>query len=161
MHRDNTVLADDQGDPSESPKQQNHQINDGPVVMMGGPFDVFGIFEATGMYIESWFTDKGLPNVGKLSSVVVSRKPNRAFGKTVLRTATRIGRDGKAVEIKFVDGTKMDITSVRVKQWVPNQHPSAPANSLQKVKFKKSLPGSKGYKRTPTRQELEYLRKIN
>ena len=71
----------------------------------------------------------------------------------------RMGRNGKAVEITYSNGSKKDINAVRVKQWVPNNHPNAPAGTLQKVKFKNSLPGSKGYKRPPTKEELKYLNK--
>jgi RHS repeat-associated protein len=79
------------------------------------------------------------------------------FGKEVVTTTTRMGRDGKAVEVIFKDGTKIDINAARVKQWTPNTHPNAPAGTLQKVKFENSLPGSKGYKRTPTQSELDFL----
>ena len=81
----------------------------------------------------------------------------KIFGKTVQQTTTRMGRDGKAVEIIFKDGSKIDINAARVKQWVPNTHPKAPPGTLQKVKFPNSLPGTKGYKRLPTQQELDIL----
>lgn len=68
-----------------------------------------------------------------------------------------MGRDGKAVEVILKDGSKIDINAARVKQWTPNTHPNAPAGTLQKVKFENSLPGSKGYKRTPTQSELDFL----
>jgi hypothetical protein len=51
----------------------------------------------------------------------------------------------------------MDITSARVKEWVPNLNPKAPAGTLQKVKFDSFLPGSKGFKRTPTQAEIDFL----
>ncbi len=79
------------------------------------------------------------------------------FGKTIQQTTTRIGRDGKAVEIIFKDGSKLDINSARVKQWIPKTHPKAPPGTLQKVKFPNPIPGTKGYKRLPTQQELEFL----
>lgn len=59
----------------------------------------------------------------------------KLFGKEVVTTTTRMGRDGKAVEVIFKDGTKIDINAARVKQWIPNTHPNAPAGTLQKVKF--------------------------
>ena len=67
----------------------------------------------------------------------------------------RIGRNGKAVEITYSNDSKKDINAVRVKQWVPNNHPNAPAGTLQKVKFKNSLPGSKGYKRPLTKKRTK------
>lgn len=81
----------------------------------------------------------------------------KLFGKEVVTTTSRMGRDGKAVEVIFKDGSKIDINAARVKQWTPNTHPNAPAGTLQKVKFDNSLPGSKGYKRTPTQSELDFL----
>lgn len=72
----------------------------------------------------------------------------------------RMGRDGKAVEVLFNDGSKMDITVARVKEWIPNVNPKAPVGTLQKVKFEKFLPGSKGYKRLPTLDEINFLDSI-
>lgn len=68
-----------------------------------------------------------------------------------------MGRDGKAIEVVFRDQSKIDINAARVKQWELNTHPNAPAGTLQKVKFRNSLPGSKGYKRKPTQRELDFL----
>ncbi|HVI46754.1 MAG TPA: DUF6443 domain-containing protein [Chitinophaga sp.] len=80
------------------------------------------------------------------------------FGKEIANTATRTGRDGKAVEVMFKDGSKIDINSARVKEWVPKSHPDAPAGILQKVKFDNFLPGSKGFKRAPTEGEINFLK---
>lgn len=44
--------------------------------------------------------------------------------------------------------------------WVPSTHPNAPVGTLQKVKFENFLPGSKGYKRPPTQQELDILNSL-
>lgn len=82
---------------------------------------------------------------------------SKLFGKTVQQTTTRMGRDGKAVEIIFKDGSKIDINAARVKQWILKTDPRTPAGTLQKVKFPNSLPKSKGYKRLPTQQELDIL----
>lgn len=60
----------------------------------------------------------------------------------------------------FIDGHKIDINTARVKEWVPNTHPKAPIGALQKVKFDNYLPGSKGYKRLPTPDELEFLKNV-
>lgn len=74
---------------------------------------------------------------------------------------TRTTRQGEsAVRITRADGTVVDISPQRVKEFVPNTHPKAPPGTLQKVKFKDSLPGSKGFKRTPTAEELELLKKL-
>lgn len=69
----------------------------------------------------------------------------------------RVGRDGNAVEVILKNGNKIDINAARVKEWVPNLHPNAPAETLQKVKFENFLPGSKGYKRLPTKQYIDFL----
>ena len=82
------------------------------------------------------------------------------FGKEITQTVTRTGRDGKAVEVLFKDGTKIDITTARVKQWVPNLHPNAPAGALQRVSFESFIQGSKGFKRLPTQAELQFLENI-
>jgi len=82
----------------------------------------------------------------------------KVFGKEILEINKRTGRDGNAVEINFKDGTKIDITGERVKEWAPNTHPKAPPGALQKVEFDESKPGSKGYKRVPTEEELNVLK---
>jgi hypothetical protein len=85
---------------------------------------------------------------------------DNAFGKEISKATTRIGREGKAVEVFFKDGSKIDITAARVKAWVPNTHPKAPAGTFQKVKFENFIIGSKGYKRLPTQYEIEFLNKL-
>ncbi|MBN8789895.1 MAG: hypothetical protein J0I84_22670 [Terrimonas sp.] len=57
----------------------------------------------------------------------------KLFGKEVVTTTTRMGRDGKAVEVIFKDGTKIDINTARVKQWIPNTHPNAPSSTQSGV----------------------------
>nr|MBK9649938.1 RHS repeat-associated core domain-containing protein [Bacteroidota bacterium] len=79
------------------------------------------------------------------------------FGENVLSTTTRVGKNGNAVEVLFKNGGKMDINAARVKEWVPNLHPNAPAGTLNKVKFDNFLPVSKGFKRTPTSGEIDFL----
>jgi hypothetical protein len=73
----------------------------------------------------------------------------KLVGKEVSNTATRMGRDGGAVEVSFKDGSKLDINAARVKEWVPNPHPNAPAGTLQKVKFDNFLPGFKRLQTNP------------
>lgn len=125
-HMENHVV-NDQEDPRLSSKIQVKPINDGPVIMMGGSFDVFGVFEGAGMYMESWFTDKGLPNVGKLLSVVVSRKPNRAFGKN-FSTENVINSAGKLTKLKngvrqgFINQNGQELFNNMAKQYNAKIH---------------------------------------
>lgn len=44
-------------------------MNDGPIKMMGGPFDVFGLFEGAGITVESYFSSKGQSTSGKVISI--------------------------------------------------------------------------------------------
>ncbi len=92
-----------------------------------------------------------------VSSRLFPRIGRNIFNKVIAKTTTRIGRDGKAVEVIFEDGSKLDINATRVKEWVPKNHPNAPNGTLQKVKFEGALPGSKGYKRAPTVDEINFL----
>lgn len=92
--------------------------------------------------------------------VSAAKTSTSLFGKEVANTATRMGRDGRAVEVLFKDGSKLDINAARVKEWIPNPHPNAPAGTLQKVKFDNFLPGSKGYRRTPTQGEIDFLNSL-
>ncbi|MEZ4230130.1 MAG: Hint domain-containing protein [Polyangiaceae bacterium] len=69
---------------------------------------------------------------------------------------SRITRQGEtAVRQTFPDGSVKDISPRRVKEFVPNPHPKAPAGSLNKVKFPDAQPGTKGFKRDPTPAELK------
>jgi hypothetical protein len=71
------------------------------------------------------------------------------------REVHRITRGGhRGVNQVFPDGSVKDITPLRVKEYVPNQHPKAPSTAKQRVKFDDPLPGSKGFKRSPTSDEL-------
>jgi len=73
--------------------------------------------------------------------------------ETVAVRTTQAG--DKAVRITRADGSVKDISPARVKEYVPNTHPKAPPGTLDKVKFENPLPGSKGYKREPTAEELK------
>jgi hypothetical protein len=64
------------------------------------------------------------------------------------------------VRITRADGSVIDISPARVKEYVPNMHPNAPEGALNQVKFPDALSGSKGYKRAPTLEELNYLRSL-
>ena len=79
-------------------------------------------------------------------------------GKLVVRTS----RDGsKAVRVTRPDGSVIDISQRRVKEFIPANHPKAPPGTLDRVKFDNALPGSKGYKRKPTPEELNLLRDLD
>lgn len=94
--------------------------------------------------------------LGALEAKVLSEAP-KLFGKRVLFIKDRMGRDGKAVEIFFTDLSKIDITSARVKEWTPilNKYPNSPLR--ESLKFKKYIPGTKGLKRIPTSNEINFL----
>jgi hypothetical protein len=67
---------------------------------------------------------------------------------------------GKGIRVTRPDGSIIDITEKRVKEYVINTDPRAPLGTLDKVKFPSSiptLPGSKSYKRLPTSEELKVL----
>jgi hypothetical protein len=71
---------------------------------------------------------------------------------------TRMTRGGgQGVRLTRPDGSVLDITAKRVKEFVPNTHPNAPAGALQRVKFPDAQPGTKGFKRDPTADELRLL----
>lgn len=76
-------------------------------------------------------------------------------------TVGRTKDGGPRIKQEFPDGRQTDITDKRVKEYVPNNHPKAPKGAMQKVKFdkSKSQPGSKRYKRNPTKQEIRLLDK--
>ena len=73
--------------------------------------------------------------------------------------ATRVTRKGElAVRITEPDGTILDISPSRVKGYKPVKDPRAPSGKFQRTKFDNAIPGSKGYKREPTQQELDFLK---
>ena len=79
----------------------------------------------------------------------------KSAGNTVVRT-TRAG--DKAIRTTRPDGSVIDISPKRVNEFVPNTHPKAPPGALNRVKFDNAIPGSKGFKRPPTQQELGILK---
>jgi hypothetical protein len=81
-----------------------------------------------------------------------------AFDGVVNVRRTRGG--DTAVRIIKDDGSVIDISPHRVKEYVPNAHPKAPPGTLNRVKFENSIPGTKGFKRHPTQEELDYLKKV-
>jgi hypothetical protein len=74
---------------------------------------------------------------------------------TVVRT-TQSG--DKAIRTTDAAGSVKDISPKRVKEYVPNTHPKAPEGAMSKVKFENAQPGSKGFKRDPTSEELKQLK---
>jgi hypothetical protein len=69
-------------------------------------------------------------------------------------------KDGKALEVKYPDGSRKDVSKKRAKEWVPNNDPRAPKGKKQKVKFEKPQPNDKK-KRDPTPEELRYLEHLD
>lgn len=116
---------------------------------------------------------------GTISAITKRSKHSRAIYSKFLDTLRKFGFKGKdvapalskiksytprttrkglkGIDIFRNDGSKISITPQRVKEFVPNNHPSAPQGVLQKVKFKNSQFGSKGFKRDPTTEELALL----
>lgn len=78
----------------------------------------------------------------------------REFSSVATRT-TRGG--GQGVRLTRPDGSVIDITRGRVKEFVPNTHPNAPPGKLQRIRFENAQPGSKGFKRDPTPDDLRLL----
>lgn len=80
--------------------------------------------------------------------------------KNVEQTVVRTTRGGdKAVRITKSNGSVIDISPKRVKEFVPNNHPKAPSGAMSRVKFDNAIPKSKGFKRLPTKKELNILGK--
>jgi hypothetical protein len=88
-------------------------------------------------------------------------KAGQVAAQAVKQCVVRTTRSGdQAVRITRADGSVIDISPARVKEYVPNMHPNAPEGALNQVKFPDALSGSKGYKRAPTLEELNYLRSL-
>jgi RHS repeat-associated protein len=84
-----------------------------------------------------------------------------AITRGMTTSVVRTSRSGeKAIRITRPDGSVIDISPQRVKEYVPNTHPNAPPGTLQRVQFPDAQPGSKGLKRDPTPEELELLRNL-
>lgn len=75
----------------------------------------------------------------------------------------RVQRRGAAagelgIRVRYPDASMKDITRTRLKEFVSSTHPNAPPGAMQRVKFgDRAHPGSKGLKRDPTLEELEFL----
>lgn len=85
--------------------------------------------------------------------------PSRVTQGPTSTITTRTNRQGtQSVEIVRPNGTKIDISQTRVKEFRLNTHPLAPTSTYQRLKFDNAIPGSKGYKRPPTQRELDILK---
>jgi hypothetical protein len=111
----------------------------------------FKPFKLAGKWLDSMF-GKSAPEIAAKEVEAAARE-----GALVVRT-TRSGE--MAVRITRADGSVVDISPQRVKEYVPNTNPNAPPGSLNRVRFPDAQPGSKGLKRDPTSDELETLRNL-
>jgi RHS repeat-associated protein len=92
-------------------------------------------------------------------AAAVSKAAQVSKGGGAGKVTTRTTRAGDpAVRITRPDGSITDISPKRVKEFVPNTHPEAPPGTLQRVKFNNAQPGSKGFKRDPTTDDLKLLK---
>jgi RHS repeat-associated protein len=80
------------------------------------------------------------------------------FGSNGTITAVRRTTQGDiAIRQIRADGTKIDISPTRVKEWVPKNNPNTPPGTMQRVEFGNARPGWR-FKRLPTAEEVELLR---
>ncbi len=99
------------------------------------------------------------PNLSAAASKGVGSRVKPVVAKSTGDAVVRTTRAGdKAVRITKSDGSVIDISPKRVKEFVLNTHPKAPPGALTRVKFDNAIPGSKGFKRQPTQQELDILK---
>ncbi len=77
----------------------------------------------------------------------------------IISVVTRRTRAGDtAVQVTRRNGRVIDISPRRVKEFVPNTHPNAGPGARNPIKFGNAIPGTKGKKRLPTSDELDYLK---
>ena len=134
---------------------QNLTAPDFKVHLYAGAVGV-GLVATTGVAVIAGATAEAAivgGTVAKGASIVAKEAK---VAETVAVRTTQAG--DKAARITKSDGSVIDISPARVKEYVPNTHPNAPAGTLDKVKFENSLPGSKGFKREPTAAELSILK---
>jgi hypothetical protein len=101
--------------------------------------------------------EDGIPVDGPLSPVGAAATAAKAASKVVAKVVRTTRAGDKGVRITRPDGSIIDITPQRVKEYVPNTNPNAPPGTMDRVKFSDALPGSKGYKRAPTAHDLGEL----
>jgi len=87
---------------------------------------------------------------------------SKLFGKLTNKSVTNVvsrttRHQQKAIRIKMKNGNIKDISPRRVKEFTPNNHPSAPKGRMNKVKYENAQPNSKGFKRDPTPSEFKML----
>ena len=107
-----------------------------------------------GVFPEELLLGGVLGILGKAAKGIIGAIVAKSAGNTVVRT-TRAG--DKAIRTTRPDGSVIDISPKRVKEFVPNTNPNAPSGALNRVKFDNGIPGSKGFKRPPTQLELDIL----
>ncbi len=104
------------------------------------------------------------PNYGVMRRIAKKAADAEAGAAKAAKSATQVVRTTrtgeKAVRVTRADGSVVDISPQRVKEYVPNTHPNAPPGTLDRVRFPNAQPGSKGLKRDPTAEELEILRDL-
>ena len=82
-------------------------------------------------------------------------------GSPITKIEPRTTRDGgKAARVTHEDGSVTDISPSRVKEYQRNTNPRAPSGAMDRVKFGNAIPGSKGYKRAPNSEEINFLGKL-
>ncbi|MCU0972485.1 MAG: hypothetical protein MUF80_00770, partial [Burkholderiales bacterium] len=114
--------------------------------------------------VESRAGFDALASAGRFAESVLSGCDIASDDAVAAKSATQVVRTTrtgeKAVRITRADGSVVDISPQRVKEYVPNTHPNAPPGTLDRVRFPNAQPGSKGLKRDPTAEELEILRNL-
>ena len=120
---------------------------------------LFDVAAVGGGSIAGFLVKSGL-RVSEVGNVATLRITEGGVGtlKDFSIVATRTTRSGgQGVSLTRADGSVIDITAKRVKEFVPNKHPNAPPGALQRVKFPNAQPGTKGLKRDPTPDELRLI----
>jgi RHS repeat-associated protein len=104
----------------------------------------------------------GMAGIGRAGATLTTRVAvagreaavSRAAASQLRKAAsvtTRTTRAGeRAVRVTDRGGGIRDISPTRVKEFKPANHPSAPAGTMQRVRFPNAQAGSKGFKRDPT-----------
>jgi RHS repeat-associated protein len=121
--------------------------------------------DATGPTMDAVATLATMGEYGAIKAAIsgaFERAAARQAARNVLSNADQViwrtSRSGSTgVRITRTDGTIIDITPKRVKEFTPNTHPNASPGSIDGIEFNNALPGSKGLKRTPELHELEIL----
>jgi hypothetical protein len=98
-------------------------------------------------------------DAARAAAGVAASRAGAASGDKIIGIATRTTRDGeRAVKVTRANGRVTDISPRRVKEEVRITHPKAPEGQNALVKWPNPIPGTKGKKRPPTPEELEFLK---